>query len=115
MRNVLFMIKIKVKEEYSDEVYTFMKAIHKLTHEFDEGIIQYDLHKVKDEENTFCFIENWESNEAYEIHRNKEHTKNFKDYLEDKIVDVQKIFLEKYEDDITATDLESSFLSSLED
>lgn len=99
MSKVMFLIKIKVKEEVSEEVYTFMKAIHKLTHEFDDGILQYDLYKIKDENSTFCFIENWESEEAYEAHRNKEHTKSFKKYLEDKIVDVQKIFLDKYIED----------------
>lgn len=99
MDNIIFVIKIKVKKEFEDEVYTFMKALHKLTHEFDEGIIQYDLHKVKDEESTFCFIENWKTNEAYEAHRDKDHTKNFKEYLEDKIVDVQKFHLSKYEEE----------------
>lgn len=99
MDNVIFVIKMKIKEEFIDEVYTFSKAIHKLTHEFDDGIIQYELHKVKDEKNTLYFIENWKSEEAYEAHRNKEHTKNYKEYLEDKLEDVQKTFLEKYEEE----------------
>lgn len=96
MSNVIFIIKLKVKAEFFDEVYTFSKAIHKLTHEFDEGVIQYDLYKVKEEENTLCFFENWENTDLYERHRNKEHTKNFKEFLDGKLENVEKIFLDKY-------------------
>jgi len=96
MANISFIIKLKIKEEFTEEVYSFMKALHKLTHEFDEGIIQYDLYKVKEEENTFCFIETWENQEFYEAHSQKGHTKSFKEYLEGKFEDVQKVFLDKY-------------------
>ena len=64
MDNVILVVNIKVKEEFVDEVYAFMKALHKLTHELDSGCIQYDLHKVKEEENTFCFVETWENQES---------------------------------------------------
>ncbi|PLY07242.1 MAG: antibiotic biosynthesis monooxygenase [Arcobacter sp.] len=98
MSNVILVVKVKVKEEFATEVYTFMKALHKLTHELDEGCIQYDLHKVLEDENTFCFIETWE-NEAFLIeHSKKDHFINFMEYVEGKIEDMQKTFLEKYEE-----------------
>lgn len=96
MSNVILVVKVKVKKEFEEEVFTFMKALHKLTHEFDKGCIQYDLHKVKDEESTFCFVETWEDQESLDAHTQAGHYVNFMQYAQDKIEDVQKIFLDKY-------------------
>jgi len=100
MKNVVLVVKAKVKEEFSEEVYTFMKALHKLTHEFDRGCLQYDLHKVKDEENTFCFIETWEDEACLIEHSQKEHFKNFMSYVDGKIESMEKIFLDKYVEEV---------------
>lgn len=98
MSNIILVVKVKVKEEFAEEVYTFMKALHKLTHEFDEGCIQYDLHKVLEEENTFCFIETWKDQASLIEHSKKDHFVNFMEFAEGKIEDMQKTFLEKYEE-----------------
>ena len=96
MSNVILVVKVKVKEEFEEQVYTFMKALHKLTHEFDEGCIQYDLHKVKDEKSTFCFIETWENQEALDAHMKKDHFTNFVEFTKDKTEAPEFTFLDKY-------------------
>ena len=98
MNNVILVVKVKVKEEFAEEVYIFMKALHKLTHELDDGCLQYDLHKVLEEENTFCFIETWKDESGLIAHSKKEHFVNFMEYAEGKIEDMQKTFLKKYDE-----------------
>lgn len=100
MENVILVVNVKVKEAVAEEVYTFMKALHKLTHEFDKGCIQYDLHRIKDKENEFCFIETWESQEALDAHMQAGHFKSFMEYVEDKVENKQVIFLAKYVEEI---------------
>ena len=99
MGKVIIVVNIKVKKEFTEEVYVFMKALHKLTHEFDGGCIQYDLHRVSEESNCYCFIETWENQEALDTHMQKDHFKNFMDYVEDKIEDMQIMNLDKYEEE----------------
>ncbi len=100
MSNVVLVVKVKVKEEFAEQVYPFMKALHKLTHEFDRGCIQYDLHEVKDEANTFCFIETWEDESCLIEHSQKEHFKNFMEFVDGKIEKMDKFFLEKYVEEV---------------
>lgn len=99
MNSVILVVNVKVKEPFVQEVYAFMKALHKLTHELDNGCIQYDLHQVKDQENHFCFIETWESQKLLDEHMQKDHFKNFVECTEGKIEDMQISFLEKYEEE----------------
>lgn len=99
MSNVILVVKIKVKDEFVDGVYPFMKALHKLTHELDKGCIQYDLHKVKEQEGEFCFIETWENQESLDEHMQKEHFKNFMEFADGKIEDMKIDFLEKYKEE----------------
>ena len=96
MNNVTIVVNIKVKEEFIEQVYPFMKALHKLTHEFDSGCIQYDLHKVNTKENEFCFIETWENQESLDEHMKKDHFKNFMEFVDGKLEDMQIINLDKY-------------------
>ncbi len=97
MSQVILVVNVKVKPEFSEDVYTYMKALHQLTHDFDKGCIQYDLHRVVDTTNEFCFIETWENQEALDEHMAKEHYKSFKAFVEDKVEDVQLTFLNKHE------------------
>ena len=96
MSQVILVVNIKVKEEFTDELYSFMKALHKLTHELDEGFIQYDLHKVKEKENEFCFVETWENQEFLDQHMAKDHFKNYMEFTDGKFEDIQINFLDKY-------------------
>ena len=98
MSNVILVVNVKVKPEFTEVVYTYMKALHKLTHELDSGCIQYDLHTVKDKENEFCFVETWEDQKAIEAHSQSDHFKNFMEITDGKIEDMQLNFLEKYSD-----------------
>ncbi|WP_419773915.1 putative quinol monooxygenase [Halarcobacter sp.] len=94
MSNIVFTVKIKVKEEFTQIVYPFMQAMHKLTHDFDEGFVQYDLFKDKEDENKFYFIEEWDSEKSLEKHKQKEHYKSFIEFLDDKVESIDKV-LEK--------------------
>jgi len=94
MSNIVFTVKMKVKEEFTQIVDPFMRAMHKLTHEFDGGLVQYDLYKDKEDENKFYFIEEWDSEESLEKHKQKEHYKNFIEFIDDKLESIDKV-LEK--------------------
>ena len=85
MSNVILVVKVKVKEEFEEQVYTFMKALHKLTHELDEGCIQYDLHVDLEDKCSFTFVETWENEEALSLHEKKEHFISCVDFMEDKL------------------------------
>lgn len=97
MSQVILVVNVKVKEEFAQDVYTYMKALHQLTHDFDKGCIQYDLHRVVDTTNEFCFIETWEDQAALDAHMEASHYKSFKAYVEDKVEDVKLTFLNKHE------------------
>jgi len=94
MSNIVFTVEMKVKEEFTQIVDPFMRAMHKLTHEFDGGLVQYDLYKDKEDENKFYFIEEWDSEESLEKHKQKEHYKNFIEFIDDKLESIDKV-LEK--------------------
>lgn len=94
MSKVIFTVELKIKEEFSEMVYTFMQAMHKLTHEFDTGCIQYDLFRDKDDKSKCYFIEEWEDENALEEHKQKEHYKNFMEFLDGKVESSNKV-LEK--------------------
>lgn len=99
MSNVILSVKLKVKEDLVEEVYTFMKALVKLTKEEDKGCLQYDLHKVVGKNDEFCFIETWENQECLDEHCKKDHFINFMEYAEDKILEKEVSILEKYEEE----------------
>ena len=91
MSNIVFTVEMKVKEEFTQIVDPFMRAMHKLTHEFDGGLVQYDLYKDKEDENKFYFIEEWDSEESLEKHKQKEHYKNFIEFIDDKLESIDKV------------------------
>lgn len=88
--NIVFTVELNVKEEFAEMAYTFMQAMHKLTHEFDKGCIQYDLYKDKENKNKFYFIEEWESENALEAHKQKEHFKSFMEFIDGKLLSSNK-------------------------
>lgn len=85
MKNIIIVATIKVKVGFKDEVYSELVKLHKATHEFDEGCIQYDLHKDLADENSFTFVETWQSAEFLALHEEKEHFKTFVSKVENKI------------------------------
>lgn len=90
MSSVIFTVEVDVKDEFTEMVYTFMQAMHKLTHEFDKGCIQYDLYRDKKNKSKFFFIEEWDSEESLEEHRQKEHYKNFMGFIDGKLDSIDK-------------------------
>lgn len=73
MSNIIVVAKLRVKEEFLDEVYQELVKLHKATHENDAGCIQYDLHQDNEDKQSFTFVETWESQELLAEHEKKEH------------------------------------------
>lgn len=73
-----------------------LKSLHKVTHQEDRGCLQYDLHKDSAKENTYVFIETWESAALLDEHINKEHFKAFQAALEGKVESMSIQKLEKF-------------------
>jgi len=95
MENVIVSAKVKIKEQHINEVFKQLSLLHKLTHENDEGCIQYDLHKDYNSGNTYVFIETWENQEYLNAHERKEHFLTFVKNVEGKIEDLEITKLEK--------------------
>ena len=77
MSELIFTVEIIVKDDFVEIVPPFAQAMHKLTHEFDKGIIQYDLFTDKNDKTKFYFVEEWEDEESLEAHRKKDHYERF--------------------------------------
>ncbi len=71
MSKVVIVAKIKIKEEFKDEILDELKELHKSTHAFDSGCLQYDLHKDLEDSNSFTFVETWENQELLDAHMTK--------------------------------------------
>jgi quinol monooxygenase YgiN len=85
MKNIVIVATVKAKDGFKDEVYSELSKLHEATHKNDEGCIQYDLHKDLDDENSFTFVETWQSAELLALHEQKEHFKTFVSKIENKI------------------------------
>lgn len=85
MSQIVITAKLTLKPEYKEEGLEKFKVLHKMTNENDEGCIQYDLHISAEEENTYMFIETWESQEALIKHTQAKHFKDFEAFAEDAI------------------------------
>ncbi|MEZ7935362.1 MAG: putative quinol monooxygenase [Sulfurospirillum sp.] len=95
MKHVIVVATLSLKDGKNDEVLEALKALHKATHQEDKGCIQYDLHKDKEKENTYVFVETWESEALLEEHMTKAHFKAFQVALEGKVKSMAIQKLEK--------------------
>lgn len=95
MKNIVIIAKIKIKEEFKNEIYGELVKLYEATHKCDEGCIQYELHQDLDNENSFTFIETWLNNECLDLHLEKEHFKTFVMKIENKINGLEISKLEK--------------------
>lgn len=93
MSEIVVIAKIKIKEEFTSEIYPLLVDLHKKTHLHDEGCIQYDLHKDLENNNSFTFVETWENEKCLEEHMKKEHFLSFVKESEDKLeaLDISKL------------------------
>lgn len=95
MKNIVIVANIKVKEGFKDEVYSELVKLYEATHKYDEGCIQYELHKDLSDKNSFTFIETWENPAFLALHEEKEHFKTFVVKIENKIENLTISKLEK--------------------
>lgn len=95
MSKVVLVVNIKIKKEFIEKVVEEFKTIHKFTHELDEGCIQYDYHKVQEKEDSYVFIETWESQELLDIHMKKEHFVKFFEATDGMIENIEMTPLQK--------------------
>ena len=95
MAQIVIIAKATIKKEFTNEIYILLESLHKSTHENDSGCVQYDLHKDLENENSFTFIETWESPELLDAHMKKEHFISFVQGVEDKLDNLEISKLEK--------------------
>ena len=95
MSKVVIVAKIKIKEEFKDEILDELKELHKSTHAFDSGCLQYDLHKDLEDSNSFTFIETWETAKLLEAHMSTAHFASFAKTIENKLDALEISKLEK--------------------
>ncbi|MGP2655638.1 putative quinol monooxygenase [Malaciobacter sp. WC5094] len=85
MEQVVVIANLKIKEQFLDEVYEELLALHNNTKKFDNGCLQYDLHKNLEEKNSFVFVETWASMDVLNEHTKKEHFVSFVQNVENKL------------------------------
>ena len=95
MSKIVVVAKLKIKEQFRDEVYAELLALHKSTHALDDGCIQYELHKDLEDSNSFTFIETWESAQLLESHMTTAHFASFAKTIENKLDALEISKLEK--------------------
>ena len=95
MSKIVVVAKLKIKEQFRDEVYAELLALHKSTHALDDGCIQYELHKDLEDSNSFTFIETWESAQLLEEHMTTAHFASFAKTIENKLDALEISKLEK--------------------
>mgnify|MGYP003486708129 FL=1 len=95
MSKIVVVAKLKIKEQFKDEVYAELLALHKSTHALDDGCIQYELHKDLEDSNSFTFIETWESAQLLEEHMTTAHFASFAKTIENKLDALEISKLEK--------------------
>lgn len=94
MKNVVVIAKLTLKDSMTEGVLEAFAALHKATHQEDRGCLQYDVHKDSEQENSYVFIETWESEAFLDEHMKKEHFKAFQAALVGK---VESMSIEKLE------------------
>ena len=64
---------IKAKPNVEKSLLQQLQYLHEMTHKYDEGCIQYDLHQDLNDKRTFMFVELWQNAECLAEHEIKEH------------------------------------------
>ncbi|MDD2384325.1 MAG: putative quinol monooxygenase [Sulfurospirillaceae bacterium] len=93
MKNIIVVATLTLKKSQGDTVLEALKALHKATHQEDKGCLQYDVHKDIEKENTYVFVEIWESEALLAEHMEKEHFHTYKAFMGDKVesMSIQKL------------------------
>ncbi len=94
-KNMTLIVKMTIDDPFLDEVKSELLKLHKSTIELDKGCIQYDIHKVIDDKNSFTLIEKWEDANSLEEHKQKDHFINFMKKTDGKIKNFEANMLNK--------------------
>lgn len=94
MKKIVLIATVVLKES-SESILEALTTLHHATHQDDKGCLQYDVHKDIERENTYVFIETWESETLLAAHMEKEHFKAYKAFIGDKIVSMSLQKLEQ--------------------
>lgn len=93
MKKVVLIATVVLKDSMNEGVLEALTALHKATHHNDKGCLQYDVHKAKEKDNTYVFVETWESEALLGEHMGKEHFNAYKTFMTDKVesMSIQKL------------------------
>jgi len=94
MKKIVLIATLVLKDS-SEGVLEALTTLHKATHQDDKGCLQYDVHQDIEKENTYVFIETWESEALLAAHMEKEHYKVYKAFMGDKLKSITLQKLEK--------------------
>lgn len=92
MQKVVLIATLVLKDGNNEGVLEALMALHKATHQEDKGCLQYDVHKDNESENTYVFVETWESEALLAEHMEKAHFATYKTFMGDK---VERLSLQK--------------------
>lgn len=92
MKKVVLIATLVLKDGNNEGVLEALMALHKATHQEDKGCLQYDVHKDNESENTYVFVETWESEALLAEHMEKAHFATYKTFMGDK---VERLSLQK--------------------
>ena len=93
MKKVVLIATVVLKDGKNEGVLEALTALHKATHHEDKGCLQYDVHTDKEKDNTYVFVETWESEALLADHMGKEHFNLYKAFMADKVesMSIQKL------------------------
>jgi quinol monooxygenase YgiN len=86
--------KITAEPDHGAEIEQGLKALIPPTRT-EDGCLQYDLHKSREDPNVFMFVENWKDKASFDAHMNSEHLNHFLKNNESALADLQIYQLEK--------------------
>ena len=95
MKKIVLIATVVLKDSKSEGVLEALTMLHQATHQDDKGCLQYDVHQDIEQENTYVFIETWESEALLAAHMEKEHFKVYKAFMGDKLKSMSLQKLEK--------------------
>lgn len=75
---------VKAKPEHTDEVLAVLQNMVANTRN-EVGNLKYDLHRDKENQNTFVFYEIWKSEEILAKHNEQPYIKAFVDIIPEKL------------------------------
>ncbi|WP_263833488.1 putative quinol monooxygenase [Sulfurospirillum oryzae] len=95
MGKVVIIVTLTLEESNKEGVIEAFSALHNNLHHEDHGCLQFDVHKDNEKENTYVFVETWESEALLNVYMSKEPFRAFQAFLADKVVSLSVQRLQK--------------------